>query len=173
MAETGVKSLFEYSAKLLNGDTMSLASLKGKFESVKILFVTKSDIISIPYFLKVWKFPKKTAWLKIICIQGHVPLSSKYQLLEIWIALVNEPIGSYQIQHLNCFNCRESVITSFLPLYLSNVIQCGNYFLYPFLFFLSLFRSFFFPYSLRKLTLQTYMSQILTNLQPKVNRFLR
>ncbi len=74
-----------------------------------MLFVTKPDIFCIPCKLRVGKFPKNSMNVNYMhpeilvldpepkdMYRGH-----PYHFMEICKPPVNEPIGSYQIHHLN------------------------------------------------------------------------
>ncbi len=65
----------------------------------KMLFVIKPDIFCIPCKLRVCKFPKNS--MDVNYMENDCMKVLSYYFMEICKPPVNEPIGSYQIHHLN------------------------------------------------------------------------
>ncbi len=63
--------------------------------ALKMLFVRKPDTFCIPCKLRVCKFPKNSMDV------NYMYHCHPYHFMEICKPPVNEPIGSYQIHHLN------------------------------------------------------------------------
>ena len=67
-----------------------------------MIYVTKPDMICIPCKLRVCKFPKNTMDVNYMLDPEPKDMHRCHQhhFMEICKPPVNEPIGSYQIQHL-------------------------------------------------------------------------
>ncbi len=65
----------------------------------KMVFVGKPAKSACLVFWRYANF-QKSSWLRIICIPKDMYYCHPHHFLEIFETQVNEPIGSYQIQHL-------------------------------------------------------------------------
>ena len=101
MAGKMAKSIFEFSAKLLNGESMSLSSLKGKvvmIQNVASLWgTTVRDYTQMNQLVE--QFGDRLAILAFPCNQFGHQVSHKIVLLFFYVFLLRENLDSLSIQY--------------------------------------------------------------------------